>query len=244
MQDKPLFSATILSIFPEMFPGTLGYSLAGQALKSGVYALNIVDIKKFGRTKHLSVDDEPYGGGNGLIMRADVLGAAIDEAINISGSKKIYYLSPRGRPFTQRLAEEIVQEKNIIILCGRFEGIDERIIDEYNAEEISMGDFVLSGGEPAAIMLLDACIRLIPGVLANEATLLEESFSGKGELSGLLEYPLYTRPSDWKGRKVPDILVSGDHAKIQKWRTEQAKEITKSRRPDIWERYTNRDIYS
>jgi tRNA (guanine37-N1)-methyltransferase len=242
MQDNPLFSATILSIFPEMFPGTLGYSLAGQALRAGICSLNVIDIKKFGRTKHFNVDDEQYGGGSGLVMRPDVLGAAIDKAINISGSKKIYYLSPRGKPFTQRLAEEIVQQKNIIILCGRFEGIDERIIDEYNAEEISMGDFVLSGGEPAAIMLLDACIRLVPGVLANKETLLEESFCSEGALNGLLEYPLYTRPAEWKGKKVPDILVSGDHAKIEKWRIEQAKEITKSRRPDLWKKHTNQGV--
>ena len=238
MHNKALFSATILTIFPEMFPGTLGYSLAGQALKSGIWSLNIVDIKKFGRTKHFNVDDEQYGGGNGLVMRPDVLGEAIDEAIKTSGAKKIYYLSPRGRPFTQRLAEEIAAQKNIIILCGRFEGIDERIIDEYNAEEISIGDFVLSGGEPAAITMLDACIRLVPGVVSNTETLLEESFCNEGQLKGLLEYPLYTRPSEWKGRVVPEILTSGDHAKIRQWRLSRAKEVTKEKRPDLWERYT------
>jgi tRNA (guanine37-N1)-methyltransferase len=238
MQNK--FSATILSIFPEMFPGPLGYSLAGQALKNGIWSLNIVDIKKFGRTKHFNVDDEQYGGGNGLVMRADVLEGAIEEAISIANTKKIYYLSPRGKPFTQRVAEQIVQEKNIIILCGRFEGIDERIIDEYNAVEISLGDFVLSGGEPGAIALLDACVRLIPGVLANQDTLYEESFCDKGPLKGLLEYPLFTRPDIWRGRSVPSVLLSGDHAKIKKWRQSSAEEVTKLKRPDLWGKYIKR----
>ena len=235
MQNK--FLATILSIFPEMFPGPLGHSLAGQALKSGIWSLNVIDIKKFGRTKHFNVDDEQYGGGNGLVMRADVLGDAIDEAITTAQTKKIYYLSPRGRPFSQRVAEEMVQEKNIIILCGRFEGIDERIIDEYNAIEISLGDFILSGGEPAAIALLDACVRLVPGVLANQETLYEESFCKEGLLQGLLEYPLYTRPPEWKWRFVPDVLLSGDHARIKKWRKERAEEVTKLKRPDLWDKY-------
>ena len=234
------FSATVLSIFPEMFPGSLGYSLAGQALKSGIWSLNIIDIKKFGRTKHFNVDDEQYGGGNGLVMRSDVLGDAIDDAITTSGVKKIYYLSPRGKPFTQRLAQEMIEEKNIIILCGRFEGIDERIIDEYNAVEISMGDFILSGGEPAAIALLDACVRLVPGVLTNQETLLEESFCDEGGLQGLLEYPLYTRPVKWKDRSVPEILLSGDHAKIKKWRIERAEEVTRVKRPDLWDKYVNK----
>ncbi len=233
MSGKSQFKATILSIFPEIFPGTLGYSLAGQALRKGIWECNLVDIKQFGRTKHNSVDDEPYGGGNGLVMRADVLGDAIDEAIKISGSKKIYYMSPRGKPFNQALAHEIASEKNIIILCGRFEGIDERIIDEYNATEISVGDFVLSGGELAAMVVLDACIRLLPGVLSNQETLLEESFSTSGDMQGLLEYPLYTRPAVWRGRDVPEVLVSGDHARVQKWRLSKAKEITAERRPEI-----------
>lgn len=237
MHNKALFSATILTIFPEMFPGTLGYSLAGQALKNGIWSVDVIDIKKFGRSKHFNVDDEQYGGGDGLVMRPDVLGDALDEAMKNSGSKKIYYLSPRGKPFTQRLAEEMIATKNIIILCGRFEGIDERIIDEYNAEEISIGDFVLSGGEPAAITMLDACVRLVPGVLANAETLQEESFCDSGQLKGLLEYPLYTRPSEWRGRVVPEVLTSGDHAKIRQWRLSRAEEVTKTKRPDLWDRY-------
>jgi len=236
------FAATILSIFPEMFPGPLGYSIAGQALKSGVWSLNVIDIKKFGRTKHFNVDDEQYGGGNSLVMRPDVLGGAIDEAIATAGSKTIYYLSPRGKPFTQRVAYDMVQEKNIIILCGRFEGIDERIIDEYNAVEISMGDFILSGGEPAAIALLDACVRLVPGVLTNQNTLLEESFCDGGPLKGLLEYPLYTRPPKWKNRSVPEILLSGDHAKIRKWRLNHAEAVTKLKRPDLWDKLCRTSI--
>lgn len=230
---QPIFTATILSIFPEMFPGPLGYSLAGQALQKSIWGCNIIDIKKFGRTKHYNVDDEPYGGGNGLVMRADVLGEAIDEAKKISGSSKIYYMSPRGKPFNQKLAHEIISEKNIIILCGRFEGIDERVIDEYNATEISMGDFVLSGGEIAAMAVLDSCVRLLPGVLNNRDTLEEESFCLTGEMKNLLEYPLYTRPQIWRNREVPEILVSGDHAKIKRWRLQKAQEITATRRPDL-----------
>ena len=233
MLNKPHFCATILSIFPEMFPGPLKYSLAGQALEKGVWGYNTVNIRDFGRSKHHNVDDEPYGGGNGLIMRADVLGDALDEAQKLSKSKKIYYMSPRGRLFNQALAHEMVKEQNIIILCGRFEGIDERVIDEYNATEVSVGDFILSGGELAAMVVLDACIRLLPGVLSNQATLAEESFGISGDLSGLLEYPLYTRPSSWRGHNVPDVLLSGDHAKIKAWRLKKAEEITKLRRPEL-----------
>jgi len=233
VQNNKIFSATILSIFPELFPGPLGASLAGLALKNKIWECNIIDIKEFGRTKHKNVDDEPYGGGNGLVMRPDVLGDAIDEAKKISGSNKIYYMSPRGKPFTQELAHNIVNEENIIILCGRFEGIDERIIDEYNAFEISIGDFVLSGGEIAAMAVLDSCIRLLPGVLSNRDTLVEESFSISGEMQNLLEYPLYTRPNIWRDKKVPEVLLSGDHAKIKAWKLEEAQRITYERRPDL-----------
>jgi tRNA (guanine37-N1)-methyltransferase len=216
-----------------MFPGPLGYSLAGQALQKNIWKCNVVDIKNFGKTKHHNVDDEPYGGGNGLVMRADVLGDAIDEAKKISGSNKIYYMSPRGKPFNQALAHEIINEKNIIILCGRFEGIDERVIDEYNAVEISMGDFVLSGGEIAAMAVLDSCVRLLPGVLNNRDTLEEESFSLSGEMKNLLEYPLYTRPPVWRDREVPEVLLSGNHAKIKSWKLQKAQEVTATKRPDL-----------
>ncbi len=228
-----IFTATILSIFPEMFPGPLGHSLAGTALQKKIWECNVIDIKKFGRTKHHNVDDEQYGGGNGLVMRPDVLGDAIDEAKKISGSNKLYYMSPRGKVFNQGLANDIINEQNIIILCGRFEGIDERVIDEYNATEISMGDFVLSGGEIAALAVLDACVRLLPGVLANRDTLVEESFSLSGDMKNLLEYPLYTRPQIWRNREVPEILLSGNHTKIKDWRLEEAKKITNARRPDL-----------
>lgn len=229
----PHFHITILTIFPEMFPGCLGHSLAGQALKKGIWQYDVINIRDSGVTKHHNVDSKPYGGGEGLVMRADVLGRALDKAIEQRPNAEIYYFSPRGRVLNQRLVEEVVSKKDIIILCGRFEGIDERIIDEYNIREISIGDFVLSGGEVAAQVLLDTCIRLLSGVLSNDATLLEESFSSKYGDGKLLEYPLYTRPEEWRGRKVPDILLSGDHAKIEKWKKSTAEEITKKRRPDL-----------
>jgi tRNA (guanine37-N1)-methyltransferase len=232
--SSPIFKVSILSIFPEIFPGPLEYSLAGQALKAGIWQYELVDIRDFGLTKHKNVDDIPYGGGNGMVMRADVLGAAIDHALTLNPDATIIYMSPRGKKLTQAISQEISQSKNIIILCGRFEGIDERIIEEYNIQELSIGDYVLSGGELAALVLLDSCIRLLPGVLENQETLCEESFSIIGPAQKtLLEYPLYTRPAEWKGRKVPDILVSGDHKKIEDWRYKKSLEITKQRRPDL-----------
>jgi tRNA (guanine37-N1)-methyltransferase len=235
---KSQFVANILSIFPEMFPGILGYSLAGKALSQGIWSLNLIDIKDFGNTKHLNVDDEQYGGGHGLVMRPDVVGRAIDRVL-CGEQKKIYYFSPRGKTLNQRLVEQVIKEKEINILCGRFEGLDERVIDEYNVEQISIGDFILSGGEPAAIVLLDACVRLLPGVLSNPDTLIEESFSNSGITKGLLEYPLYTRPNEWRNRKVPDVLLSGNHNAIEMWRIEQAEKITQSCRPDMWTKYIN-----
>lgn len=224
-----LFHATILSLFPEMFPGTLQYSLAGQALVKGLWSYETINIRDFGLSKHRNVDDEPYGGGNGLVMRPDVVGRALDSATK-KNKADIYYMSPRGKLVTQGLVRQIAEKGSIIILCGRFEGIDERLIEEYNATEISLGDFVLSGGEIAAMAVLDACIRLIPGVLANQSTLVEESFSC---IDGLLEYPLYTRPAQWNGRLVPEVLLSGNHQKIKEWRAEQSRNITAERRPDL-----------
>lgn len=224
--------AVILSIFPEMFPGTLGCSLAGQALKNNIWSYDLINIRDYGITKHHNVDDAPYGGGNGLVMRPDVLGQALDKALTLAPTSKIFYPSPRGKLINQTLIQEIVASKKVIILCGRFEGIDERVIDEYNVEEISLGDFVLSGGEIAAIALLDACIRLLPGVMSNPQTIVEESFGEFAE-GQLLEYPLYTRPVIWKERSVPEILLSGNHAEIKAWRTKQSLEITKQRRPDL-----------
>ena len=227
------FHATILTLFPEMFPGPLGCSLAGQARANNIWSYDVINIRDYGLTKHKNVDDEPYGGGNGLVMRADVLAGALDQALAARPDARIYYPSPRGKLLNQTVVKNIIKDPNIIILCGRFEGIDERVIDEYNASEISVGDYILSGGEIASFAILDACIRLLPGVLANQETLVSESFEDNGDFAGLLEYPLYTRPHEWRGRKVPDILLSGHHKQIREWQSEQSKLITLERRPDI-----------
>jgi tRNA (guanine37-N1)-methyltransferase len=234
MINTPQLKVSILSIFPQMFPGPLEYSLAGQALKAGIWQYELIDIREFGLTKHKNVDDIPYGGGNGMVLRPDVLGPAIDQAIASTPNAEIIYMSPRGRPLKQEQVSKYAKAGNLIILCGRFEGIDERVINEYNIQEISIGDYVLSGGELAALVLLDACIRLLPGVLSNKETLSEESFSLIAESNKpLLEYPLYTRPANWRGHTIPEVLVSGDHKKIEEWRYNKALEITKERRPDL-----------
>lgn len=220
--------AKILTIFPEMFPGFLGYSLTGRALKEGIWQLQTVNIRDYAFDKHGSVDDTPCGGGAGMIMRPDVLGEAIEH--NYDGGK-IIYMSPKGKPLTQKKVHELSKEDNLTIICGRFEGIDERVIEEYNIEEISIGDYILTGGEQAAMIMLDAVVRLLPGVLGNSASTENESFEGN-----LLEYPQYTRPVEWKGRKVPDILMSGHHENVAKWQKEQALQITKERRPDLLEK--------
>jgi tRNA (guanine37-N1)-methyltransferase len=222
--------ATVLTIFPEMFPGPLGASLAGKALAEGKWALSTIDIRDFATDKHRSVDDTPAGGGAGMVMRADIAAAAIDAArASMPPEAPTIYLSPRGYPFMQEHARELAQGPGAILLCGRFEGIDERVLQARNVEEISIGDYVLSGGELAAQVLIDACVRLLPGVAGNESSLAEESFA-----QGLLEYPHYTRPREWEGRPIPDVLLSGDHEKIAKWRREQAEKLTKARRPDLW----------
>lgn len=220
--------AKILTIFPEMFPGFLGYSLTGRALKEGIWQLQAINIRDYAFDKHGSVDDTPCGGGAGMIMRPDVLGEAIEH--NYDGGK-IIYMSPKGKPLTQKKVHELSKEDNLTIICGRFEGIDERVIEEYNIEEISIGDYILTGGEQAAMIMLDAVVRLLPGVLGNSASTENESFEGN-----LLEYPQYTRPVEWKGRKVPDILMSGHHENVAKWQKEQALQITKERRPDLLEK--------
>lgn len=227
------FHVTILTIFPEMFPGPLGLSLAGKALKSGCWSLDVINIRDFGRTKHKNVDDTAYGGGNGLIMRPDVLGSALDRALDLYPGAKIYYPSPRGKILTQTMSKKIALEQNIIILCGRFEGIDERVIDEYNVEQISVGDYILSGGEVATMTILDSVIRLIPGVLANQDTLKEESFEEEVDGLKLIEHPLYTKPAEWRGRRIPEILLSGNHAKIKKWKKEESLKTTKARLEDL-----------
>lgn len=228
-----MLHASILTIFPEMFPGPLQYSLAGQALCKALWSYEVINIRDFGITKHKNVDDVAFGGGYGLIMRPDVLGLSIDYAISKYPSSKLYYLSPRGKLLNHKLVQELIAEKEIIILCGRFEGIDERVIEEYNATEISIGDYVLSGGEVAALVMLDCVIRMLPGVVTNQDTLHSESFESCGEFGGLLECPLYTRPAVWRGRNAPEVLLSGDHERIRCWKKEQSMIITQSRRPDL-----------
>lgn len=228
-----IFNVTLLTLFPEMFPGPLGYSLAGRALKEGIWSFETINIRDFGLTKHKNVDDEACGGGSGLIMRPDVLGSALDKALEPDPACQIYYPSPRGEVLNQKLVRQIAACKNIIILCGRFEGIDERVIDEYNVRQISVGDYVLSGGEVAAFSILDSVIRLLPGVLANQDTLKNESFEEGQDGQMLLEYPLYTKPAIWRGREVPEVLLSGNHREIAKWKNEQSLRITKKLRPDL-----------
>lgn len=221
--------ARVLTIFPEMFPGPLGVSLAGTALANGIWQLDCVDIRDFGLTKHRTVDDTPAGGGAGMVMRADVLAAAIDHAReDMASDVPLIYLSPRGRPLTQARARELSSGPGAILLAGRFEGIDQRVIEARGLEEISIGDYVLSGGELAAMVLIDACVRLLPGVLGADASLAEESFE-----NGLLEYPQYTRPRDWEGHTIPDILLSGDHKRVAVWRRAEAERLTRARRPDL-----------
>lgn len=226
----PRWSVTVLTLFPEMFPGPLACSLAGRALEDGIWALETVDIRAFASDKHASVDDAPFGGGPGMVMRPDVVDAALEGGARTDGP--VIYLSPRGRPLDQARVAKLADERAATLLCGRYEGLDERVLEARDVEEVSLGDFVLSGGEPAAIALIDACVRLLPGVLGEAESLAEESFA-----AGLLEYPQYTRPQDWSGRTVPEVLLSGHHEKIRQWRRARAEDITRKRRPDLWERY-------
>lgn len=221
------FRATCLTLFPEAFPGVLDVSIVGTALEKGVWSLETIDIRTFGLGKHRTVDDTPAGGGAGMVMRADVAAAAID-SVEQAGRPSIY-LSPRGKPLTQARVREIAAGPGVILLCGRFEGLDERVIEGRGLEEVSLGDFVLAGGEVAAQALLEACVRLLPGVAGNAESLAEESFE-----TGLLEHPQYTRPQSWEGRDIPAVLTSGDHAKVRAWRRNQAEELTKARRPDLY----------
>ncbi|GAC1333690.1 MAG: tRNA (guanosine(37)-N1)-methyltransferase TrmD [Bradyrhizobium sp.] len=220
--------ATVLTLFPDMFPGPLGVSLAGKALATGLWALEARDIRNSATDRHRSVDDTPAGGGPGMVLRADVLAAAIDAAEVAPGRPRLL-MSPRGRPLTQSEVVELATGPGPLIVCGRFEGIDQRVIDARRLEEVSIGDYVLSGGEIAAMALIDACVRLLPGVMGKLASGADESFS-----HGLLEYPQYTRPQEFEGQPIPDILVSGDHAKIAAWRQAEAETLTRARRPDLW----------
>lgn len=228
------FSAIALTLFPDMFPGPLGHSIAGKALDKGIWSLQTLDLRDFALDKHRTVDDSPYGGGTGMVMKPDVLARALDHAKSLLPDATMIYPSPRGVPMTQALVTKLITPpSSVIILCGRFEGIDQRVIDHYGLLEVSLGDFILSGGEIAALALLDAAVRLIPGVIGNAEAITQESFSATENFAGLLEYPHYTRPPDWNGLGVPDVLLSGDHEKIKNWRLEQAKEITRKRRPDL-----------
>lgn len=229
----------ILTLFPDMFPGTLGYSLAGKGMEKDAWAYETINIRDFAMDKHKTVDDKSYGGGTGLVMKPDVVGAAIEAAKAKLPSAKLIYPTPRGTPLTQGLVQALAKE-DMIILCGRYEGVDQRILDHYQPLEVSLGDYVLSGGEIAAQVLLDACIRLIPGVISKEEALESESFNTSGISAGLLEYPQYTAPPCWKGMNVPDVLVSGHHQMVADWRLEKAKEITQARRKDLWDAYVKK----
>ena len=223
--EKEQWHATVLTLFPDMFPGALGLSLAGRALENGIWSLDVRDIRSAATDRHRTVDDTPFGGGAGMVMRPDVL----DAAIGVPDGRPLIYLSPRGAPLTQFRARSLADGPGVTLICGRYEGIDQRILDQRNVEEISIGDYVLSGGELPALVLLDACIRLLPGVRGAAASAEDESFS-----HGLLEYPHFTRPAEWQGREVPKILLSGNHAAIAAWRRAEAEKITRARRPDLW----------
>jgi len=228
-----MWRASVLTIFPEMFPGPLGLSLAGKALASGLWALDAVDIRAHATDKHRTVDDTPAGGGPGMVMKPDVLARAID-AVPADGRPRLL-MSARGAPLTQARVAELAKGSGAVIVCGRFEGVDERLIAARALEEVSIGDYVLSGGEVAALVLIDACVRLIPGVMGKEESGLSESFA-----EGLLEYPQYTRPNTFEDRPIPDILIGGNHAKVAAWRRAQAERLTRERRPDLWQAYQNR----
>ena len=232
---KP-WRARVLTLFPEMFPGPLGHSLAGRALDQGIWTLETVDIRAFARDKHRAVDDTPYGGGAGMVMRPDVVAAALDDLPAAGAAGRVSLcLSPRGVPLTQDRVRELATAAEVVLLCGRFEGIDQRVIEARALQEVSVGDFVLSGGEPAAMSLIDACVRLLRGVVGDPAGLVEESFE-----TGLLEYPQYTRPRVWEGHGVPEILLSGHHEQIGAWRRAEAEKVTRARRPDLWQRHLAR----
>ena len=222
-----MWRASVITIFPEMFPGPLGLSLAGKAREKGLWSLDPIDLRDFAADKHRTVDDTPAGGGPGMVMKPDVIARAIDAVATDDRPRLL--MSPRGAPLTQRKVAALAEGPGVVLLCGRFEGVDERVIAGRNLEEVSVGDYVLSGGEVAALVLIDACVRLLPGVMGQEGSLAEESFA-----DGLLEYPQYTRPQVWEGQAIPEVLVSGDHAKVAAWRRAEAERLTGTRRPDLW----------
>jgi tRNA (guanine37-N1)-methyltransferase len=239
MTEAAQMTVRVLTLFPEIFPGALGHSLAGKALADGIWRLETVDIREFARDKHRSVDDTPFGGGAGMVMRPDVLAAAIDSVVPVGGGssadRALICLSPRGAPLTQDRVRALSGTREMVLVCGRYEGIDQRLIEGRGLEEISLGDYVLSSGEPAALALIDACVRLLPGVVGDRDGLGEESFE-----TGLLEYPQYTKPRVWEGREVPEVLLSGHHDRIRHWRRTAAERLTRARRPDLWRRYEAR----
>lgn len=222
------FAATILTLYPDMFPGPLGMSMAGRGLEDGVWSLDVRNIRDSATDRHSSVDDTPAGGGPGMVLKPDVLARAIDAASPDGDTRPRLLMSPRGKPLTQERVRELAAGDGVIVVCGRFEGVDERVIEARNLEEVSIGDYILSGGEPAAHVVLDAIVRLLPGIMGNDASGSEESFE-----TGLLEHPQYTRPREWEGREIPPVLLSGDHAAIARWKRKMAEELTRSRRPDL-----------
>tara|TARA_B100000686_G_C16356062_1_gene745298 strand:- start:14 stop:703 length:690 start_codon:yes stop_codon:yes gene_type:complete len=229
-----MFIAQVFTLYPDFFPGPLDKGLYGKAMEKKIWDLKTVDIREYALDKHKTVDDKPYGGGSGMLLKPDVVAKSLDA--NIKNGEKIFYLSPRGKVFNQNIAKEISKENKVNLICGHFEGIDQRVLDNREIEEISIGDFVLSGGETASYVFLDAILRLIPGVIGNEESKNEESFE-----NGLLEYPQYTKPQIWEEKSVPNVLLSGDHAKIKDWRLTQSKAITRHRRPDLWQKYNKKN---
>ena len=225
-----MFQAKVFTLYPEVFPGPLSKGLYGKALSNKLWELKIINIRDAATDKHKTVDDSPYGGGTGMLLKADILANSIDQ--NIKNGERIFYLSPKGKKFDQKLAQELSREKSVSLICGHFEGVDERVLTTRNIEEISIGDYVLSGGETAALVVLDSILRLLPGVLGNEKSSMDETFE-----NGLLEYPQYTKPQIWEEKSVPEVLLSGDHGKIKDWRLSQSEAITRVRRPDLWEKY-------
>jgi tRNA (guanine37-N1)-methyltransferase len=224
------YKTTVLTLYPDMFPGPLGMSMAGRGLEDGVWSLEVRNIRDHAKDRHSSVDDTPAGGGPGMVLKPDVLASAIDAAMLQDDARPRLLMSPRGKPLTQARMRELAAGDGVVIVCGRFEGIDERVIEARNLEEVSIGDYILSGGEPAAHVVLDAVVRLLPGIMGNDASGSEESFE-----TGLLEHPQYTRPREWEGREIPSVLLSGDHAAIARWKREMAEKLTRERRPDLLE---------
>jgi tRNA (guanine37-N1)-methyltransferase len=225
-----MFQAQVFTLYPEIFPGPLSKGLYGKALSNKLWDLSVINIRDAATDKHKTVDDTPYGGGTGMLLKADVLANALDQ--NVKMGERVFYLSPKGKKFDQKLSQDLSKEKSISLICGHFEGVDERVLATRNIEEISIGDYILSGGETAALVVLDSILRLLPGVLGNDKSSLDETFE-----NGLLEYPQYTKPQIWEEKSVPDVLLSGDHSKIKDWRLSQSEAITRVRRPDLWRKY-------